>query len=108
MKTLNYSRIRCVPDNAVYIGRRMPNIEESKFHNPFKMFDESHRHEVCIKYRKHLWGQIKTGDITIDDLLELDGKNLVCWCAPLECHGEVLIRAVAWAKAERLNTHGEV
>jgi hypothetical protein len=28
-------------------------------------------------------------------LPELAGKHLVCWCAPLKCHAEVLIELVA-------------
>lgn len=27
----------------------------------------------------------------IDDIHELTGKHLVCWCCPKECHGDVLI-----------------
>lgn len=25
-------------------------------------------------------------------LSELKGKNLICWCAPLECHADILLR----------------
>jgi hypothetical protein len=28
----------------------------------------------------------------IKDVHELAGRDLVCWCAPLPCHGDVLIR----------------
>jgi Domain of unknown function (DUF4326) len=28
----------------------------------------------------------------MDALPELRGLDLVCWCAPLPCHGDVLLR----------------
>ena len=31
-------------------------------------------------------------------LEELDGKTLQCFCAPLLCHGDVLIAAIEWLK----------
>lgn len=98
-KVLNYARIRAIPANAVYIGRAMKGIEASKFQNPYKMFKEEQRDYVCEEYRKHLWRQIKAGEITKADLLELDGKDLVCWCAPKACHGDTLLKAIEWAKS---------
>jgi hypothetical protein len=34
------------------------------------------RSRVIESYRKHLWQQVRTGVITIDDLLSLKGKRL--------------------------------
>lgn len=31
-------------------------------------------------------------DFIRDHLHNLKGKDLVCWCAPLPCHGDVLLR----------------
>lgn len=99
-KVLNFARIKRVPEGAVYIGRAMPNIPASKFQNPFKMYNEIQRDEVCEKYAQHLWNQIKSGEVSIADLLELDGKDLVCWCAPARCHGHTLLKAIEWAKSK--------
>lgn len=100
-KVLNYAKVRRIPANAVYIGRSMPGVPgNEKFHNPYKMFKEEQREYVCEEYRKHLWRQIKTGEVTVNDLLELDGKDLVCWCAPLKCHGDTLLKAIEWAKKQ--------
>lgn len=98
-QVLNYARLKHIPAGAVYIGRGMPNIPENpKFKNPFKMHNESQRQEVCDKYRNHLWAQIQRGEVTKADLLALDGKDLVCWCAPKACHGHVILKAIEWAK----------
>lgn len=100
-KVLNYSKTKGVHSNAVYIGRSMPDIKgHPLFHNPFKMNGEADRERVVQDFRKHLWGQIKSGAIQLDDLVALDGKDLVCWCAPRSCHGDVLLEAIKWAKCE--------
>jgi len=74
----------------VYIGRRVnrPFIEEfqsdSKWANHFYTdFDGYERH-----VRFYLW----------DDLDELEGKKLGCWCittkelTPVKCHGQILMK----------------
>lgn len=79
----------------VYIGRG------SKWGNPFVMqnYSNTERERVVEEYKKHLWNQIKIGDVTKDDLIALDGKRLACFCAPLKCHGDVIKAAVEWAKS---------
>lgn len=59
------------------------------------------REEAIECYRQQLWHNIKEGFVTIDMLLELDGNLLGCYCAPLACHGDVLVKAVKWAKQQR-------
>lgn len=75
----------------VYIGRG------SIWGNPFVMSNESQRAEVIAKYKKHLWNQIQSGEITKQDLIALNGKRLGCFCAPKPCHGDVIKDAVNWA-----------
>jgi hypothetical protein len=71
----------------VYIGRG------SKWGNPFShkngttaLFKVDTRREAVEKYEE--W--IKTQPHLMDDLHELKGKILGCWCKPLPCHGDVL------------------
>ena len=83
--------VHCKKENYdVYIGR------PGKWGNPYTL-DNYTREEAIELYRKYLWSQIKSGKITIDDLKQLQGKTLGCWCSPLPCHGEVIISAVKWA-----------
>ena len=78
----------------VYIGRG------SKWGNPYRMKNKSdvERKRVIAAYRLHLWKQIKSGEISIDELKSLDGKRLGCFCKPKACHGDVIVSAVQWAK----------
>ena len=49
------------------------------------------REEVIARYRAWLAGQPEL----LAALPELRGKDLVCWCAPQPCHGDVLLELVA-------------
>lgn len=78
----------------IYIGRG------SIWGNPHKMKNEAGRAYVIELYRRTLWKKIKAGEITIPMLLALDGKRLGCYCSPKRCHGEVIIKAIEWAKTQ--------
>lgn len=71
---------------AIYIGR------PSSWGNPFplaKGASDEERHAVVVQFEEHIRkypafiAQIKR---------KLKGKDLVCYCAPKECHGDVLLR----------------
>lgn len=66
---------------SVYIGR------PSKWGNPFVIGTDGTRQEVVSKYAS--W--IQTQPQLLADLPELEGEDLVCWCAPAACHGDVLL-----------------
>ena len=71
-----------IPVDAVYIGR------PSKFGNPFVIGKDGDRDQVIAKYRDWI--------ATKPELIEaaktkLKGKDLVCFCSPKSCHGDVLV-----------------
>jgi hypothetical protein len=80
---------------SIYIGRN------SMWGNPYSISRSQSREEVIEKYRKYLWKHIQSGNITINHLLSLDGQVLGCHCKPKACHGDVLVRAVQWAKEQK-------
>lgn len=59
----------------------------SKWGNPFVIGRDGSREEVIEKYRAWLVSQPEL----LHALDELRGRDLVRWCAPLACHGDVLI-----------------
>jgi hypothetical protein len=69
--------------NGVYIGR------PSKFGNPFVIGRDGTREQVIAKYEA--WIRANP-TLMAAALSELRGQNLVCFCAPLACHGDVLLR----------------
>jgi hypothetical protein len=79
MKVFNYYRDKDIPPGAVYIGRG------SKWGNPFRIPKDGNRDMVIVKYEQWLATQALP-------LEELRGRDLVCFCAPLACHGNILLR----------------
>lgn len=73
----------------------------SEWGNRFVIGVHGDREQVIEKYRNWLWQEIRAGRISKKGLADLHGKRLGCHCAPLACHGDVLVRAAAWAAAAR-------
>lgn len=80
----------------VYIGR------PSKWGNPFTHKQDGKtlakhivgsRGEAVEAYRE--WITNGDGKHLMNDLHELKGKVLGCWCKPLSCHGDILAELVA-------------
>ena len=88
-RVLNYKQTRSIPAGAVYIGRfnRNSGLPGSKWANPFTIGRDGTRAEVIAKYEAHLHA---SG--LINQVHELRGCDLVCSCAPLRCHGDLLLR----------------
>ncbi|MXW92478.1 MAG: DUF4326 domain-containing protein [Rhodospirillaceae bacterium] len=82
-----------VADGAVRIDRR------TVWGNPFVVGRDGTRAQVIARYRTDLWRRIRAGEIALEEVAALNGRDLACHCAPLPCHGEVLASAAAWAAA---------
>ena len=74
--------VRRSQPHDVYIGR------PSKWGNPFVIGRDGTRADVIRKYEEYI---LSKPDL-LADLHELRGKVLGCYCAPLPCHGDVLLR----------------
>lgn len=71
---------------AVFIGRPGP------FGNPFTIGRHGTRTEVIEQYRRMLTRFTETSFQLREKIRqELKGKDLACFCAPLPCHGDVLL-----------------
>lgn len=71
-------------DHGLYVGR------PSKFGNPFAMRSEAEREVVIEKYRSWFIERLNDREFALDALELRDATALVCWCAPLPCHADVL------------------
>lgn len=75
----------------LYIGRPCFrggwNLSGSKWANPFSV--NKYGREECLKlYEQH----IRNRPDLWNNLYELEGKTLGCFCKPDPCHGDVLIK----------------
>ncbi len=69
----------------------------SKWGNPYLLGKDGDRDTVIARYRAWLWGRIKSGEVSLEELAALHGRQLVCVCKPKPCHGDVLEAAADWA-----------
>lgn len=88
MTVLNFYALgKVIPPGAVYIGRG----RGGHWGNPFQIGNDGTRTDVVEKYREWLLSQ---PELIEKAKRELAGKDLVCFCAPRACHGDVLTEVV--------------
>ncbi|CAF1159683.1 unnamed protein product [Adineta ricciae] len=87
---LRRAKGKVVQDCDVYIARACNmggwNLPQSKWHNPFSV-KQYGRDGALEKFRKHIESNENN---LLNDLHELEGKRLGCWCKPKPCHGDIL------------------
>lgn len=71
------------PVDAVYIGR------PTKWGNPYVVGKDGTREECVLMYEAWL---LLDNPLYEQAKKELKGKDLVCFCKPKACHGDVLLR----------------
>jgi len=74
----------------VYIGRANPTygLDRSVWRNIYTIRKDGNREEVIQMYEVY----VRSNPYLLARLSELRGKTLGCWCAPLPCHGDVLVK----------------
>jgi len=60
----------------------------SQWGNPFKIGQDGNRQQVIEMYEKWIIEQ----NYLMEDIPELKGKILGCYCKPELCHGDVLVK----------------
>ena len=88
-KVLN-KRVARIPEGAVYIGRG------SAWGNPFRIGPDGDRQAVVARHEAWLRGQHGL----LRAMPTLRGKDLICFCAPAACHGDLLLRLANGTRAE--------
>lgn len=69
-------------DTGVFIGR------PTKWGNPFVIGPDCDRKQAVQMFAQYLR---KNPRLMAAARKELRGRNLLCYCAPLECHGDILL-----------------
>ncbi len=70
-------------EGAHYIGR------PGKFSNHFIVGRDGTRDEVIDKFEAYF---LSNPALMAAAKRELRGLDLICWCAPKRCHGDILLR----------------
>lgn len=120
MNVLNKKHLGQIPPGAVYIGR--PPRGGSVAHhwgNPFTHLSDIPG-TILVKDRAtavqafedwiegRAWQHVEPSRRAwiIDNLYRLRGKDLVCWCAPLACHGTYLMNKANEGRRTIMNVEG--
>lgn len=109
LRVLNGKKVGFIGEHKIYIGRNGYGLNGSILANKFLIGRDGNRDEVIEKYRQWLWiewnkkGKVYNELVRICNLVK-EGKNieLVCWCKPLSCHGDVVKKCVEWMIKENL------
>lgn len=80
-------------EQVVYIGRadRWRKLPASIFANPFKISSTLTREEAIARYAQEVATQPEIQAALRALTLEED-VIFACWCSPIPCHGDVLVR----------------
>ncbi len=93
-KVLN-KRTDKIPLDAVYVGRPSKWGNSMTLKELRRLFPEDTGEELRERavgwYRRYLLVPFGTPKKLTSEIGELRGKDLVCWCAPLSCHADVLL-----------------
>lgn len=92
----------CADPQNVYVGRagvviiegqRYPP-EASPFANPYKVTESLPREATIDAYRTYITRRLRDEPALRQQLAQLGGKTLGCWCAPEKCHADVLAELI--------------
>lgn len=67
-----------IPADAVYVGRGSPHG------NPYRIGRDGSRAACIMKFEQNVLPDL--------DVSGLRGRDLVCYCAPLPCHADPILR----------------
>ncbi len=103
LKVVNGKKVGFLGINKIYIGRNSYVSKGSILNNKFKIGQDGNREGVVEKYRIWLWQEYKKKSGVYQELVRIKDKvikgeevELVCWCSPQKCHGDVIKKCVEW------------
>ena len=72
------------------MSHHIPGALGSKWGNrfTFKKGDEDSLKQCLVRYEN----QIRKNPDLFNAVVELEGKEIGCWCKPSPCHGDILIK----------------
>ncbi|MGB5769421.1 MAG: DUF4326 domain-containing protein [Crocosphaera sp.] len=111
LQVINGKKTGFIGNNKIYVGRRNRtyNLQGSLLQNKFGIGRDGNREEVVEKYRQWLWSEVKKKGEVFNELIRIGKKvkagekvELVCWCKPYSCHGDIIKRCINWMIKENI------
>ncbi len=81
MEIVNFRNLSGDRSAAALLARGLVRVDRrTRWGNPYRISPQASRDDVIAQYRRHLWEQIRRGDVSLEDLAALaESKGLVCW-----------------------------
>ncbi len=85
----------------IYVGRHGSRygFQDSLLYNPYPINDARTREQSIAQFEKYARERIAQDPDFRRAVEHCHGKTLGCWCAPLACHGSVLLKLAAELRA---------
>jgi len=88
--------VATIVDTVVVNMRTTSNYDvaidrSSSFGNPFHLGKDGDRQVVLQKYKEYFLRRIEMDPEFRRRVLALKGLRLGCWCAPMPCHGMIIV-----------------
>jgi hypothetical protein len=100
MSTITIGNLKDKNITGEYIGREWAGRKASCLANPYHIGKDGSRLEVILKYKKWLWeaysNPLSPQRKELERLKQIQDLRLLCWCAPLPCHGDVIKSCLEW------------
>jgi hypothetical protein len=113
MEVLNGKQTGFIGLDKIYIGRenKTYNLSCSPLANPFNISKKYNRESSLFNYKHWLLNSYKNKDSpSYKELIRIlklykenPDINLVCWCSPLGCHGDIIKQVLDWMIVNDLN-----
>jgi hypothetical protein len=105
MTMIKVWHIRKAPKDAVYIGRECNGYFRSPFCKPLELepkglySDRNRKREDAIINFAIYWFAPEQKELR-QKAVEVLPDNVMCWCAPLWCHGDIVAGYVNWKRGQ--------
>ena len=90
-RVYNLRKYRPAPDRlSLYIGRSRRGEAHNPLCNPYSVQSAGGRREAIRRFAEHFSRKIRADTAFRAAVEEARGKDLLCFCSPQECHGDVI------------------
>jgi hypothetical protein len=94
-------------DYDVYIGRPKAGQPDNIWKNPYPIDSKNPRDVVIARHMDYLIDKLFASEITVEQILSLQGKTLGCFCENKPCHGHNYVKIIEQLLEDGISTQAQ-